>query len=212
MTDTKPAEITLSPQQRQAWVDMVAEVSAELGMAIPPAVEFDCTSELKGAMRYDHDRDTVTIFGGWVEAASDPQALASKALASHELGHRLDRERLLKRGAALRAAYCILGIALAVALVIGAVEAFQSSGRFGQVIPIWVLLLPFVFALLRALLIAVVRWPDEYRADAVAASLYGPQGVHAFLDVIGARTESRLASWLSPSHPTDRMRRARHPQ
>ena len=109
-----------------------------------------------------------------MEAASDPQALASKALASHELGHRLDRERLLKRGAALRAAYWILGIALAFALVIGVVESLQSSGRFGPVIPTWVLLLPFIFALLRALLIAVVRWPDEYRADAVAALYRSP--------------------------------------
>lgn len=211
MTETKPAQITLSPQQRQAWIDMVAEVSAELGMATPPVVEFDCTSEMRGAMRYHHQHDTVTVFGGWVSAEPDPESLASKALAAHELGHRLDRDRLRRRRGVLLAGYLVLCGAAAAAVAPALAESWANPGRFGPMMPTWVAWVPTVLILVAASWMAALRWPDENRADAVAASLYGPQGVHAFLDVF-AEHAGRSASWISPTHPSHRMRRARHPQ
>lgn len=214
MTDAKEiAEIEMSPQQRQEWIDMVSEVAAELEMHSPPDVEFDCTPKMKGAASYDANTDVVTIFGGWVAVQPDPHSLASRSLIAHELGHRLDRDRLRRHQMTIKAGIVVVALAMASAFVYAFVQAIADSGRYGgPAMPTWVGWLPLTAFALIIVLSAAVRWPDEYRADATAASVYGGRGVHAYLDVFTEHTDNRFRSWPSHSHPSPRMRRARYPR
>lgn len=203
------AEIALSPPQRQEWTEVVAAVARELDMDSPPPVEFDCTPKMNGAARYDSDRDVVTMMGGWITAQPDPHSLASRALIAHELGHRLDRARIRRHRRVLIAAVGALSTVFVVVLLSAFVRAIADADRFGPSMPLWVGWLPFVLIVLLAVLCAAVKWPDEFRADATAASVYGAAGVHAYLDVFDEHADSRFRRWPSPTHPSNRMRRAR---
>lgn len=207
VSETELSEVVLSPEEQQKWIDVVAQVTSELEMSTPPAVEFDSTPMLKSAARYHHGRDVLTIFGGWVTAEPDSGSLASRALIAHELCHRLDRDRLRAHRRLCIAGHAVLLVATVGVVVAALLHALDQPTKFGPLMPVWLPWLPLATLSIGAALMAAVRWPDEYRADEMAAAVYGAGGVHAFLDVFDRHADSRLQGWISPTHPSNRMRR-----
>lgn len=207
VSETELSEVVLSPEQQQKWIDVVAQVSLQLGMTTPPAVEFDSSARLKGGAGYDSGSDVLRIVGGWAKAEPDPWSLASRALIAHELGHRLDRDRLRAHRRLYIAGWTLLLVAIVVVFVATFVDALDHPGRFGPVVPWWLpVMLPTAVAA-GIVLTAAVRWSDEYRADKTAAAVYGAEGVHAFLDVFDAHADTRVQGWIGATHPSHRMRR-----
>lgn len=207
MGRNRPSTETAATVDVSEWNSMVADVSMALGMSSPPAIEVDNRPSMGGGMGYDSTRDVLRIYGGWIAAEPNADSLASQALIAHELGHRLERAALQVARRRLLVFSLLAGAAIICGVAVGTVPAFLATDlRQGPpAMPWWFSLLPFA-ALLPVIVVALVKWPFEYRADDAAARLFGPQSVSAYLDVFeGAKGWTRP----SPTHPSHNMRRSR---
>lgn len=191
---------------RRAWRDSVALVASKLGMPDAPTVEFADGAGVGWAARYDHVRDVLIIRDGWINVEPDPRALASRALIAHELGHRLDRRSLTRARRFLLAVVAVAFIAFVTVLAKEIAASWSTTTGLAAPSTLAVFM-PALVGVPMIALITLVKWPFELRADAIAARLYGPSGVHAFLDVLVASGGGRIPS---PTHPSARMRRNRH--